>query len=211
MTGTMSALAMVSAILGARATGQGRDIDTSLFDVALHNLSYLATWYLNAGVMTERLPRSAHPSLTPSQLYRTRDGWLLIMCNKEKFWPVLAKIVGHPEWIDDPRYQNFKARLAHRDELTKDLDLALSTATTAEWMQRFGGQVPAAPVYNVAQALDSDYVRERGLVIESTHPERGSIRTLACPIRVPGEKLPTRAAPAMGADTDAILASLESK
>lgn len=209
MTGTMAALATVSAILGARASGQGRDIDTNLFEVALHNLSYLGTWYMNDGVKTERLPRSSHPSLTPSQLYRTGDGWIFIMCNKEKFWPILARAIGKPEWIDDPRYVDFKARLVNRDELTCELDEALSARTTAEWMEAFGGKVPAAPVYDVAQALDNPYVHEQKFITEVPHPVRGTIKTIACPIRVPGETLPARPAPRLGADTDDILASLE--
>lgn len=208
MTGTMAALATVSAIVSARATGQGRDIDTCLFEVALHNVSYLGTWYLNEGVKTGRLPRSAHPSLTPSQLYRTGDGWLFIMCNKEKFWPILAEAIGKPEWSEDPRYRDFKARLANRDELTRDLDEALSARSTAEWMEALGGKVPAAPVYDVAQALDNPYVRERGFVVDTPHPARGTIQTLACPIRCPGETLPARAAPRLGADTEDIMRSL---
>ena len=209
MTGTMAALATVSAILGARASGKGRDIDTNLFEVALHNLSYLGTWYMNDGVKTERLPRSSHPSLTPSQLYRTGDGWIFIMCNKEKFWPILARAIGKPEWIDDPRYVDFKARLANREQLTRELDEALSVRTTAEWMEAFGGKVPAAPVYDVAQALDNPYVHEQGFITEVPHPVRGTIKTIACPIRVPGETLPARPAPRLGADTDDILAALE--
>lgn len=209
MTGTMAALATVSAILGARASGKGRDIDTNLFEVALHNLSYLGTWYMNDSVKTERLPRSSHPSLTPSQLYRTGDGWIFIMCNKEKFWPILARAIGKPEWIDDPRYVDFKARLANREQLTRELDEALSVRTTAEWMQAFGGKVPAAPVYDVAQALDNPYVHEQGFITEVPHPVRGTIKTIACPIRVPGETLPARPAPRLGADTDDILATLE--
>ncbi|WP_449041099.1 CaiB/BaiF CoA transferase family protein [Paracoccus sp. (in: a-proteobacteria)] len=209
MTGTMAALATVSAILGARATGQGRDIDTCLFEVALHNLSYLGTWYMNDGVRTERQPRSAHPSLTPSQLYRTGDGWIFIMCNKEKFWPILAQAIGRPEWAHDPRYADFKARLQNREQLTRELDEILSARSTAEWMQAFGGKVPAAPVYDVAQALDNPYVKEQEFITEVPHPVRGTIKTLACPIRVPGETLPARPAPRLGADTLDILQSLE--
>lgn len=209
MTGTMAALATVSAILGARATGQGRDIDTCLFEVALHNLSYLGTWYMNDGVRTERQPRSAHPSLTPSQLYRTGDGWIFIMCNKEKFWPILAQAIGRPEWAHDPRYVDFKARLQNREQLTRELDEILSARSTAEWMQAFGGKVPAAPVYDVAQALDNPYVKEQEFITEVPHPVRGTIKTLACPIRVPGETLPARPAPRLGADTLDILQSLE--
>lgn len=208
MTGTMSALGLVSAIVGARASGVGRDVDVSLFDVAMHNLSYLATWYLNEGVVTGRAPRSAHPSLTPSQLYRTRDGWIFIMCNKEKFFGVLCELIGRPEWATDPRFENFAARLAHRDELTEMLDGVLMTATTADWMQRFGGSVPAAPVNDIAQALDNPFAREQGLVVDVPHPARGTIRTVACPIRCPGEELPKRPAPQLGADTLAILGSI---
>src|SRR5690349_24494637 len=96
MTGLNAAFAMVSGVLSARATGKGRDIDVNLFDTALQNLCYLAVWHLNAGVNQGREPRSAHPSLVPSQLYRTKDGFIFIMCNQEKFWPVLCDCVGRP-------------------------------------------------------------------------------------------------------------------
>ncbi|MCX7170196.1 MAG: CoA transferase, partial [Proteobacteria bacterium] len=132
MTGVTAAMGMLAGIVGARETGQGRDIDVSLFDVALHNLSYLSTWYLNDGVVTQRQPRSGHPSLTPSQLYRTMDGWMFVMCNKEKFWKLLVQALGKPEWADHPDFCNFKMRLTNRQRLTKMLDDAFSVATTAE-------------------------------------------------------------------------------
>ena len=56
----------------------------------------------------KRLPRSAHPSLTPCQLYRTADGWIYIMCNKEKFWPALCDKLDRPEWAADPRFVTFQ-------------------------------------------------------------------------------------------------------
>ncbi len=205
MTGLAAAFALLSGVIGARATGRGMDIDTSLFDVALHNLNYPGTWFLNGGAVTGRTPRSAHPSLTPSQLYRTKDGWIFIMCNKEKFWGVLAQALGHPEWTTDPKFATFKARLANRDGVTQMLDAALMERTTDEWMKRFAGTVPAAPVYDVRQALDSEFVAERDGIAEFAYPDGRAARMIAAPIRVPGAELPTRAAPAMGADTDAEL------
>lgn len=208
MTGTTAAMALLAALVSARATGQGRDIDTSLFEVALHNVNYLGTWYLNDGVTTERLPRSAHPSLTPSQLYRTGDGWMFVMCNKEKFWAIFAELIGKPEWANDPRFCDFKARLANRDELTGEIDAVLSGRTTNEWMNLLTGNVPVAPVYNVAQALENPYVREREMIVSSAHPARGEIQTIACPVTCPGEELPLRAAPKLGAHNDEILGPL---
>lgn len=209
MTGTTAAMALLAALVSARATGKGHDIDTSLFDVAIHNLSYLGTWYLNDDIVTDRAARSAHPSLTPSQLYKTKDGWIFVMCNKEKFWPIFATLLGRPEWANDPRFCDFKSRLANRDELTRELDTVLSEKTTAEWIETLAGQVPVAPVNDVAQALDSKFARERGLVVETPHPVRDKIRTLACPVRWPGETLPLRSAPRIGADNHDVLGKLD--
>jgi crotonobetainyl-CoA:carnitine CoA-transferase CaiB-like acyl-CoA transferase len=205
MTGLAAAFALLSGVISARSTGRGMDVDTSLFDVALHNLNYPGTWFLNAGEVTGRTPRSAHPSLTPSQLYRTKDGWIFVMCNKEKFWGLLAQALGHSEWATDPKFATFKARLANRASVTQMLDAALMERTTDEWMKRFAGTVPAAPVYDVAQALDNDFVAERDGIADFAYPDGRRARMIAGPIRVPGAELPTRAAPAMGADTDAEL------
>ena len=192
-------------MISARDTGVGRDIDVSLFDVSLHNLCYLATWYLNAGVMTRREPRSSHPSLTPSQLYKTQDGWLFVMCNKEKFWGLFAQALGKPEWANNETYGNFKARLANRDQLTADIDAVLQTASTEEWVKRLAGTVPVAPVYDVAQALDSDFVAEQKRLLSFDHPT-GPVRMVASPVRA-GEH-PTRPAPGLGEHTNDILREL---
>jgi succinate---hydroxymethylglutarate CoA-transferase len=207
MTGLNAAFALVSGVLSARATGKGRDIDVNLYDTALQNLCYLAVWYLNAGLNQGREPRSAHPSLVPSQLYRTKDGFIFIMCNKEKFWPELCQAIGRPEWSARPEYKDFAARLANRAQLTEELDAALSARTTAEWIEVFGGRVPAAPVYDLQSALENPFATERGRLRTIDHPT-GAIRLLAPSVTCPGEALPCAAAPALGADTDAILTEL---
>ncbi|HET9651937.1 MAG TPA: CoA transferase, partial [Usitatibacter sp.] len=208
MTGVTAATGLLAGIIDARANGKGRDIDVSLFDVAIANLNYVAAWYMNEGVKVTREPRSAHPSLTPSQLYRTKDGWIFIMCNKEKFWPLLASAIGRPEWGTHPDYENYKARLKNREKLTREMDEALSTATTAEWLERLSGTVPVAPVYDIAQALDNPYVKEQGLIMEAPHPARGRIRTLASPIRCPGETEKVGIAPTLGEHTKPLLREL---
>jgi len=206
MTGTTAALGLVSAVLGARQTGQGRDVDVSLYDVALHNLCYVGTWYLNGQHEAGRAPRSGHPSLVPSQLYRTADGWIFIMCNKEKFWPAMAQQMGHPEWAERPEYASYKARLAHRDLFNAEIESVMMTRSTAQWMECFAGQVPAAPVYSVGQALENPFAQQRGSIIEARKSDGRTVRNVAPPIRLPGEALPDRAAPDLCADTDAVLA-----
>ena len=209
MTGVMTGFALVSALVGARATGRGRDVDVSLFDVALHNLSYLAAWYLNGGYLQGREPRSAHPSLTPSQLYRTRDGWIFVMCNKEKFWPLFCEKIGRSELAGDPRFHDFKARLANREELTELLDQTFEAHDTKDWTKRLSGTVPVAPVLDVAEALENAFAREQGRVV-SFEPRDGSnpVEMLAGPIRLSDMDLPTRAGPRLGEDNEEILSEL---
>ncbi|HEY4472127.1 MAG TPA: CoA transferase [Stellaceae bacterium] len=200
MTGLFAAFALVSGVLAARQSGKGRDLDVSLFDAALQNLAYLATWYLNAGHVQGREPGSAHPSLVPSQLYRTADGFIFIMCNKEKFWPLLCEYLGRPEWAADARFRTFRDRLKNRGEVNRLLDEALSARTTEEWLRHFAGRMPAAPVNDLKAALDNPFVAERGGI-----RDYGRARMVAGPVRDNASKPPSRAAPALGADTDAVL------
>ena len=205
MSGLGLAYALLAALTGARATGMGRDIDVSLFDMALFNTVYQAIWYLNEGVVSGRLPRSAHAALTPCQLYRTRDGWIYLMCNKEKFWPALCEKLGRPEWIEDARFRRFPDRLKHRDLLTEWLDAELQSRTTADWLSHFAGAVPAAPINDLEQALENPFVKEHGRLQTIPHPSRGSYRMIAPPVRTPGDDAPARPAPGLGQHTDELL------
>jgi len=205
MSGLGLAYALLAALTAARATGAGRDIDVSLFDMALFNTAYQATWYLNEGIVTGRLPRSAHPALTPCQLYRTRDGWIYIMCNKEKFWPALCTKLERPEWAEDARFRRFPDRLRHREVLTEMLDRELERRTTGEWLAHFAASVPAAPIYDLAQALDNPFVTEHGRLQTLPHAARGSYRMVASPVRCAGGEPPARPAPALGQHTEPLL------
>jgi crotonobetainyl-CoA:carnitine CoA-transferase CaiB-like acyl-CoA transferase len=125
---------------------------------------------------------------------------MLIMCNKEKFWPVLCERLGRPEWAADPRFRSFKDRLANREEVNRLLDDALSARTTAEWLAHFAGRVPAAPVNDLKAALDNPFVAERDGI-----RDYGRVRMVTGPVRDGASEPPSHAAPALGADTDAVL------
>src|SRR5215469_18752069 len=103
-TGLTAAVGLLSAIIQARSTGKGCDVDTCLLDVALHQLGYVATWYLNEGLVSTRQPRSAHFSVAPVQTFPTSDGWVFIMCMTDKFWGELLAAIGRTELASDPRF-----------------------------------------------------------------------------------------------------------
>ena len=207
-SGLQAAIAILSGIIGARATGRGGDLDVSLFGSAVANLAYVGTWYLTADVNTGRQRRSSHPNLTPSQLYRTGDGWIFIMCNKEKFWPALCDAIGRPELALDPRFAGFAERLHNRDRLTELLDAALSARATAEWMAAFAGKVPAAPVHDIGGALDNPFVRAAGHLLSYDAPDGTRVTTTGPAIRIPGVEPLASPAPELAGDLEAVMAQI---
>jgi crotonobetainyl-CoA:carnitine CoA-transferase CaiB-like acyl-CoA transferase len=205
MTGITTALALTSALLSVQRTGVGADIDVSLFDVALHQLSYPGAWFLNERQPTTRQPRSAHPSATPVQLYKTRDGWIFLMCMTQKFWQELVRALERPDLGADPRFTTHALRRRNREAMTPLLDEALSNDTTENWLRKLAGVLPAAPVHDLEGALDNPFLVRTGMIRNTPHPRRSDFRTLANPIKLDGQRLPSRVCSALGADTDDIL------
>ncbi len=205
MTGTMLAYGVTAAILKAKRTGEGGDVDVSLMEAALHQLTYPGVWYLNEGLVTGRAPRGAHPSVTPSQLVKSKDGWVFIMCQNPKFWGLLVEGLGRQDLAEDLRFVDLGARLENRAALTEILDEEFSQLPTDTWVEKFKGIIPISPVYDMAQALNNPFVDEIDMITEVEHPDRPGLRVLNNPIKLDGKRVPIRHAPKLGADTDAIL------
>jgi len=207
LTGLTTSLALVSSIMKARGTGEGRDIDVALFDVAAHQLNYIGAWYLNDGVATSRAPRSAHPTVTPSQLFKTSDGWLFVMAQTDRFWEIFCERIGAQELAGQEEFLTGQSRRKNRDLLTEKLDAHLSTKTTAYWVSVLGGIVPCAPVYGIADALENPFLLDRDGVVTTVHPNRPDLKNLQSPVRMT-DPTPNQPAPGLGADTDDILQEL---
>jgi crotonobetainyl-CoA:carnitine CoA-transferase CaiB-like acyl-CoA transferase len=203
----VSAIGLLSAVIAARTTGKGRDVDVSLLDTSISMLSYLATNTLNREYEPERLSSSAHPSLYPSQVFRTSDGYVAIICFKEKFWQELCAVMGHPALAEEPRFRRFADRLEHREELLAIVGEIIASRSTQEWLDGLRGRVPCAPVNTVRQALEEPQVLAREMIVEVEHPAWGTLRETASPYKVGAERNHTPA-PTLGADTDAVLAEL---
>jgi crotonobetainyl-CoA:carnitine CoA-transferase CaiB-like acyl-CoA transferase len=196
-TGSHLAVALLAGVLGASRTGQGCDVDVALFDTALHQLSYPATWYLNEGVEIARLPRGAHPSIAPSQAFRTADGWLMVMCQTPKFWEAFCDLAGFQALKDDPRFSTNPARRDNLAALSEAVEAVLVRHTSAHWLALLGGKVPVAPVLSPGAALDSAHVRAIAMTDAVDHPDArlGQLRMLASPFRVNGQRPAGRRAP----------------
>ena len=206
--GYASMAALLAGLWDAQRTGMGRDIDISLLDTAVSMLSYFAIWALNRNWQADRVADSGHQSLVPAQNFPTRDGWIVVFCNKEKFWQSLVDALELPEVARDPRFASFGDRLAHKDALIPILKARFAERTTDDWLVRLRGRVPCAPVNTIAQALADEQVRARGMIVEVEHPEFGLLREVASPVRTAGLNSPPTPAPRLGQHTDEILSGL---
>src|SRR5205809_525492 len=140
--GVMAALALMAAVFDAQRTGRGRDVDVSLYDVALAFHNYRATWYLTAGVKGERTPDSSHPSIVPFQFFATADGQVAIACAKEKFFQALIEAMALPALATDPRFASFEARQKNREALIAILAEQFRRQPTEHWVRLLRGHRP---------------------------------------------------------------------
>jgi crotonobetainyl-CoA:carnitine CoA-transferase CaiB-like acyl-CoA transferase len=203
--GYASMAALLAGLWDAQRSGVGRDIDISLLDTAVSMLSYFAIWALNRDWQAGRVAASGHQSLVPAQNFPTRDGWIVVFCNKEKFWQALIDAMSLPEVGRDERFATFGDRLAHKDALLPILEARFAERTTDDWLARLRGRVPCAPVNTLAQALEDEQVRARGMIVEVEHPDLGTLREVASPVRTAGTVATPAPAPRLGQHTDEIL------
>lgn len=206
VAGLTACLGLLAGVLEARRTGAGRDLDTNLYDSALAMLSYPATWYLSSGVVTGRLPLSAHPSVVPFQFLATADGYVAVACPKEKFFVALVRAIGQPGLAEDERFRTFAARQTNRDALLAVLGELFGERTTADWLATLRGVVPIAPVRTMEDALDPAELDRRSMLASYDHPSLGEVRSVGLPLRVGGFEPEYRAGPRYGEHQDAILA-----
>ena len=167
--------------------------------MALHQLGYAGTWYLNEGLESSRVARGSHMSVSPVQTFTAQDGWIYVMCMTERFWELMLDRLGRNDLKDDPRFCDQNQRSQNRDALTEVLDAEFAKAPAEHWLEVFRGLLPVAPVLSVRDALDNPFVEEVGMISDVPHEMRPDMRLLSNPIKFNGERLPQRPGSAFGA------------
>lgn len=205
-TGYVSAIALLAGLHRARRDGVGCDADISLFESALHQLMYLATWTATGRYTPRRMPDSAHPSIVPFQAFETADGWITVACAKDKFWERLCDALDRRDLFEDERFLDFARRDEHRNALLPVLGDILRRRTTEDLVQTLtAAGVPNGPVHDVAEALADPHALAREDIVTIEHPRWGSVRQVASPLRLSGAAAPMRRAPQRGEHTEGIL------
>lgn len=164
--GGMTAAFAIAAALADRQRTEGVFIDVSMLEAAMATMGWAVSNYLVAGREPKPLGND-NVTASPSGTFKTADGLLNIAANKQEQFAALCEVVGHPEWLADPRFAERQARLQHRQALKDALEQALAQASTDTWWQRLNAAgIPSGPVYTVEQALQHPQIASRGMVAE---------------------------------------------
>ena len=163
-SGITAAFAIAAALLRRQRTGEGGFIDVSMLDSAMVAMGWVVSNFLIAG--TEPVPHgNSNFTASPSGTFRTGDGLINIAANKQAQFEALARMLGRPDLVSDPRFAGRESRKIHRAELTAELESALTAKPASEWEPLLNGvDVPAGCVATVPQALASPQLTRRGLL-----------------------------------------------
>ena len=205
--GLHGALAAVAALRHRDRTGEGQYIDLALLDALL----FQSNGNLALAAMDVDLPRTGNEFVfnAPSNLYRCRDGYVMLVILVDHHWKILAPVIGRPDLVEHPDYATNQARIARRAELNQMLSEWFAGRTVAEVTDLLDHQGLAfSPVRTYAQSAHDPHVIERDM-LQTT--EDGGKATLHVGPAAKLSRTPLRvrsAAPELGQHTDEILESL---
>jgi CoA:oxalate CoA-transferase len=209
--GLTAAFAIAAALVRRGRTREGEFIDVSMLEATLVTMGWQVSNWLIAGVRPQPLGNE-NMTAAPSGLFGTGDGPLNIAANQQQQFETMARLIGRPELTTDPRFAEREARKRNRLALKAEIETALAARSAAEWSVLFNAQgVPAGEVLDVPAVLAHPQIVARGLV--KTFDDAPGVANPVCVVRSgfrleSGDPAPAMPPPQLGADTEAILASL---
>lgn len=209
VAGLFASWATLAALLQTQRSGQGQHVDVAMFDTTLSFLATSTARYLFTGEPARRVG-NRHPLSAPFGVYRARDGHFALAVLNHKLFQALAGAMAQPALAQDPRFASDAARSTHEPLLRAAIEQWAAPLAVDEVVQRLeAAGVPAAPIWNIAQALGSAQAQARGLLQPVQDERLPGLRLPTQPVRFNGAA-PNRAgrAPALGEHTEGLLASL---
>ena len=209
-TASLAAFGTLAALMARQKTGQGQKVEAALLRTAVA--------FNNPTLVEQQLIRpdriatmNRGQTSAPSDLFRTRDGWIIAYAIGNPMFARWVKVLGEEQWLTDPRFKDDESRGDHGEIISKRVSEWTAERTTAEALAALeAAKIPAGPLYSPQQALEDAHIRTAGLLRDTEYPGLPRPVPLA-PTPVDLSDTPGRfrhRAPALGEHTDAVLAEL---
>jgi len=206
-TAVHAAQAVCAALFARERSGQGQSIHLSMLDTMV---AYLWPEAMTQYTVVGNEASAINPTARPDLIFQTLDGYITVGSVSDSEWQGLCRVIGKPEWIDDPRFKTPGKRAANAAERITLVGEILATGQSQDWLDRLdAAEVPCAPVLRRGEVMNNPQVINNRMIEEFEQPLLGRVRQPrpaarfeATPARIGGP------APAIGEHTDSILAEL---
>jgi crotonobetainyl-CoA:carnitine CoA-transferase CaiB-like acyl-CoA transferase len=180
-----AAFGILAAYIARQRTGQGQRLDVSLLDTAVSWFSILAIEYQATGQIPARMG-SASPLFAPYQAFKAQDGYINVIGTGGKdHWSRFCRVLGHEEWIQDPRFVDNPRRIANLEDLTAMIEKVLATAPVATWVERLTqAGLACDPIQSLDQVLSDPQARAREMIVSVEHPVAGNVNMIGVPVKL---------------------------
>ena len=172
-------MGVLGAVISWKDTGKGQFIDISMQDClwagcgTLHMVNYLTKGEL------PRRSGTRSRTFAPMNNYIAKDGYVNIGINYNKWWDELLRIMGKEELIGDERFSRQSARIRNIDEVDAMVESWTKERTQEEIVTKLrSAGIACGPVLNIEDLLDDPHLQHREMVLETSHPVEGKIKTV---------------------------------
>lgn len=210
-SGAMLAGAICAALVKKLRTGKGSEVDVSLLGTAMWSMQRLICQATQDQVL--RFPRPSDP--VPFNVlvgaYRTRDDRFVSLCmlQADKYWKPFCEVAGRPDLADDPRFVDQKARRANVDACYAEMKALFASKSLAEWREILSHQEGQWDVVQEVGEMHADVqVQANRYLQQADYGDGTTIPMVGVPMLFDRQTMPARRSPDLGADSDAVLASL---
>jgi crotonobetainyl-CoA:carnitine CoA-transferase CaiB-like acyl-CoA transferase len=201
--------AIVTALFDRERTGEGRQVEASMFESVYASLSSSLGLYFGSGGEVPMRTGNRHAGLAeaPYNVYPASNGHVAIICVSDAHWVGLAGLIGHPELAEHEDFATRQARAEHMDEVDE-----LVAAFTVEHEREplcdllRENRVPCAPVRDLGEVVNDPHLHARGMLQEIDHPDFGTLTVPHSPLYYHGqERMPLEPSPGLGEHNEDVL------
>jgi len=196
-TGVFAAMSCVVALRRAERNHLPARVDVPMLSCMLSLSNLQTSEYWGGNTVPQRLG-SRHPKAAPYQAYRGADGkWFIVAAGSDRLWERVCEVIGRSDFVSDQRFSLAASRAENQVELAQSLQEVFDGHPAAYWIAAFDkAQVPAGPINDYAEVLNSAHVSEIGLIHSIKLPSGRSVPTVGNPISMSGYEFEVLVPPA---------------
>ncbi len=181
----LAAYGIMVALHHARRAGQGQQVDCAMYDAMVYMMERAVMIYAMSGEISRPMGNS-HPLFGPYDVFKTKDGHVVIAAHWENHWKIFCNLMGREDLAADPRLQSMGGRAGHHENLVKPAIEEWTTQRTTQEIVNLliENGVPVAPVNNVKDLFHCPHIKAREMLVDLEHPIAGELKVVGIPVKM---------------------------